>query len=173
MALALGAAACGPGTTTPADVTPDPQTVSTVDGRFELRFTVDRATLRSGDNITGTAELWMRAGSTGALSGSSELFGFEFAEVGGQHRGVTPVFPSDCSPHQVGSDAPLTSPIVKSGATGGGANDPFITEFLRGREVHLPAGDWDITAIAGFHEGRSCSGLLHSVRATVRVRVNG
>ena len=170
--VALAAAACNPSSTTPADVAPDPGTASAIDGRFEVRFTVDRTTLRPGDDITGTAELWLRAGTTGALSGSSELFGFEFAEVGGSHRGVTPTLPADCSPHQVGLDAPLTSPIVKTGGTGG-ANDGFAREFLKGRAVHLPTGVWDITAIAGFYDGRSCSGQLHTMRATVRVRVNG
>ena len=173
LGLALTLAACGPDTVTPADVTPDPNTTNALDGRFELRFTVDRTTLRTGDNITGTAELWLRAGSSGALSGPSELFGFEFAEVGGEHRGVAPVSTTDCSPHQVGSDTPLTSPIVKSGATTGGVHDEFISEFLRGREIYLPAGDWDITAIAGFFDGRSCSGQRYGIRATVRVRVNG
>lgn len=168
--MAIG---CGPSTTTPADVTPDPQTVSALDGRFEVRFTVDRTTLRTGDNISGRAELWLKAGGSGALSGSSDIFGFEFVEVGGQNRAVAPVVSSDCSPHQVGSDNPLTSPIVKSGTvTAGNANAEFTRQFLEGREIHLPPGTWDITAIAGFVDGRSCSGLAHSIRATVRVTVS-
>jgi len=167
-------AACGPGTTTPADVTPDPQTVSTIEGRFELRFTLDRTTLRPGDNITGTAELHLRAGGSGALSGSSSLFGFEFVEVGGENRTVAPGFPADCAPHQVGQDHPLMTPIFKSGGYGGGgAHDAFVQAFLQGSEIHLPAGTWDITAVAGFIEGRGCSGPPHTIRATVRVTVNG
>ena len=104
--VAFVVAACGSGNTTPANVTPDPQTVTSLDGRFELRFTVARTTLRPGDNIGGTAELHLRAGGSGALSGSSSLFGFEFVEVGGQNRVVAPAFPTDCSPHQVGSEHP-------------------------------------------------------------------
>ena len=169
-AIALALVACGPGSTTPADVPPDPQTASSRDGRFELRFTVDRTTLRPGDNITGTAELWLRAGGSGALSGPGNMFGFEFAEFEGQHRGVAPVFDADCSPHQVGSDQPLASEIVKSGATEG---NEFAASFIKGRQVNLPAGAWDITAITTLYEGRSCSGPLHTVRATVRVQVNG
>jgi hypothetical protein len=171
---AIAASACGPGTTTPADVSPDPRTAITPAGRFEVRFTVDRTTLRTGDDISGTAELWLKAGGSGVLSGSSDLFSFEFLEVGGQQRAVAPVVSSDCSPHQVGSDRPLTSPIVKSGAVvpGGGANADFVREFLAGSEIHLPAGTWDITAVAGFVDGRSCSGLPYSIRATVRVTVS-
>jgi hypothetical protein len=172
--LALGTIGCGPSTTTPADVTPDPATVSAIDGRFEVRFTVDRTTLRPGDNITGRAELWLKAGGSGVLSGSSDLFSFEFLEVGGQNRAVAPVVSSDCSPHQVGSDRPLTSPIVKSGGVpDGNANADFVRQFLEGPEIHLPAGIWDITAVAGFVDGRACSGLPHAIRATVRVKVNG
>ena len=173
--LAMGAMAigCGPSTTTPADVTPDPRTVSALDGRFEVRFTVDRTTLRTGDTISGRAELWLKAGGSGALSGSSDIFGFEFVEVGGQNRAVAPVLSGDCSPHQVGADAPLTSPIVKSGnVIEGNANAEFTKQFLEGPEVHLPAGTWDITAVAGFVDGRACSGLPHAIRSTVRVTVS-
>jgi hypothetical protein len=161
---------CGPGSTTPVDVTPDPATTTVIDGRFELRFTVDRTTLRPGDNITGTAELHLRAGGSGALSGSSALFGFEFAEVGGERRTVYPVYTPDCAPHQVGTDSPLITPILKSGAYG---DDDFVAEFLEGNEVHLPAGLWDITAVAGFYDGRACTGQLHSIRAPVRVTIIG
>jgi hypothetical protein len=172
--IATAAGACGSGNTTPPDVTPDPQTVTALDGRFEVRFSVDRTTLRPGDDITGTAELWLKAGGSGALSGSSDLFGFEFMEVGGQQRAVAPALSSDCSPHQLGADHPLSSPIVKSGGVvDGSANADFVRQFLEGPDIHLPPGQWDITAIAGFIDGRSCSGLPHRIRATVRVTVSG
>jgi hypothetical protein len=172
--LGLAVAGCGSGSTTPADVTPDPQTVNAVDGRFEVRFTIDRTTLRPGDNITGSAELWLKAGGSGVLSGSSDLFGFEFVEVGGQQRAVAPVLSADCSPHQLGADDPLSSPIMKSGGVvDGNANAAFVSQFLEGTEIHLPPGQWDITAIAGFFDGRSCTGLQHRIRATVRVIVSG
>ena len=171
--VALAVVGCGPSTTTPADVTPDPRTAITPAGRFEVRFTVDRTTLRTGDNIAGTAELWLKAGGSGLLSGSSDLFAFEFVEVGGQNRAVAPVVSSDCSPHQVGADQPLTSPIVKSGAVvDGNPQAAFVRQFLEGPEIHLPAGTWDITAVAGFVDGRSCSGLPYAIRATIRVTVS-
>jgi hypothetical protein len=172
--IALAALGCGGGNTTPADVTPDPQTVTALDGRFELRFTVDRTTLRPGDSITGTAELWLKAGGSGALSGSSDLFSFEFLEVGGQQRSVAPVISTDCSPHQVGADRPLTSAIYKSGSPeAAGANAEFVRQFLAGDAINLPAGTWDISAVAGFVDGRSCAGLQHRIRSTIRVTVNG
>ena len=170
--MAFAAVACGGSTTTPNDVAPDPITATALDGRFEVRFTVDRTALKTADNIEGTAELWLKAGGSGAMSGSSDLFGFEFVEVGGQQRAVTPVTSSDCSPHQLGSDNPLTSPILKSGGVQeGNANADFVKQFLDGAEIHLPAGQWDVTAIAGFIEGRGCAGPGHVIRATVRVTV--
>jgi hypothetical protein len=172
--VVLATAGCGSSNTTAADVTPDPQTVSAIDGRFEVRFTVNRTTLKPGDNISGTAELWLKAGGSGVISGSSSLFSFEFVEVGGLQRSIAPVLPGDCSPHQLGATTPLTSGIVKSGAMDGiGANADFRKQFLQGETINLPAGTWDITAVAGFFEGRSCQGLPHSVRSTVRVTVDG
>lgn len=171
--VALCSIGCGTSNTTGADVTPDPQTASAIDGRFEVRLTVNRTTLKPGDNVAGTAELWLKAGGSGVLSGSSQLFSFEFVEVGGQQRSVVPVLDSDCSPHQLGTETPLTSPIYKSGAPGDGANGDFVRQFLQGDTINLPAGTWDITAVAGFSEGRSCGGLPHRIRSTVRVTVNG
>jgi hypothetical protein len=53
----------------------------------------------------------------------------------------------------------------------GDANAAFVRAFLEGEGTHLPAGTWDITAIAGFVDGRACSGQPHKTRATVRVTV--
>lgn len=171
--LALASVGCGSGNRTPANVTPDPQTASAVDGRYEVRFTVDRTTLKPADDISGTAELWLKAGGSGVLSGPSQLFSFEFVEVGGQQRAVAPVLDTDCSPHQLGQDKPLTAAIYKSGAPGAGPNADFVRKFLDGSTINLPAGTWDITAAARFVDGRSCGGLAHTIRSTVRVTVNG
>ncbi|HEX3266099.1 MAG TPA: hypothetical protein VHR16_10560 [Candidatus Limnocylindrales bacterium] len=170
--VVVAAIGCGSGNTTPANVTPDPQTGTAIDGRYELKFTVDRTTLKPGDNISGTAELWLKAGGSGVLSGPSQLFAFEFVEVGGQQRAVAPAVDSDCSPHQLGQDRPLTSPIYRSGAPGTGANGDFVSQFLQGETINLPAGTWDISAVAGFFDGRSCGGLRHTIRSTIRVQVN-
>lgn len=165
--LAVAPVACGPSTVTPPEVTPDPMTTTVVSGRFEVRFTIDRTTLRTGDNITGLAELRMRAGGTGALSGSgSGLIGFDYMEVGGEHRRATSVHTSDCAPHQIGSDAPITTTLYQAGSGDTGIFPP-------GRDVRLPAGEWDVTAITHFVDGRGCTGQPYDIRATVRVRVIG
>jgi hypothetical protein len=172
VATAFAAMGCGSSNTTSADVPPDPQTVTALDGRFEVRFTIDRTTLKPGDGVSGTAELWLKAGGSGVISGSSDLFSFEFMEISGQQRTVVPVISSDCSPHQLGTDKPLTSKLFKSGAAdAAGTNADFVRQFLQGDTINLPAGTWDITAIAGFIDGHACSGLPHKVRATVRVTV--
>jgi len=166
---------CGPGDTTPADVTPDPQSTSVNAGRFQLAFTVDRTTLRSGDDITGTAELRMLVpGVSGAISGPGDTIAFEFVEIGGQNRRVLPAIDTGCSPHQLGSDTPTTTELYKSGAPEpGDPNAGWVTDFLRGSDIHLPAGDWDITAVATFVDGRQCQGQQLAMRATIRVRVTG
>ena len=174
LAILVLVAGCGPGTTTPADVTPDPQTAIAQSGRFTVAFTVDRTTLRTGDSITGKAELSVIAGNSGLLSGPNEIFTFEFVEVGGQQRRALPATDDVCAPHQIGLDSPLTTPMYKSGGIAGDAdpNAAFLREFLPGEAIHLPAGEWDITAIASFADGRACAGQPFSIRATVRVRVS-
>lgn len=171
LGLTLLLAACGGGTTTPADVSPDPVTASAVGGRFELTFTVDRTTLRPGDSITGSADLHLRVGTSGAISGPQFLVGFEFVEVGGQQRMIVPVVDASCAPHQVGSDAPVTTPLFKTSAVEG-SDAAFVAEFLRGDAIRLPAGEWDITAVASFTDGRGCTGQQLDLRAPVRVKVN-
>jgi hypothetical protein len=167
LALTTLVAACGPSTVTPADVTPDPTTAQKIDGRYLMTFTVDRTTLRTGDNITGSASLGLIAGGSGAFSGPSSTFVFSFVEVGGQNRAITPAIDADCSPHQIGNDTPLTEAMYKAG----GADSAFATEFLRGDDIHLPAGEWDITATTDFFDGRSCTGQRHMINLTIRVHV--
>jgi hypothetical protein len=169
---ALLVAACGPGTTTPADVTPDPAAATATSGRFSLSLTVDRTTLRTGDNISGRADLTMIAGTTGVLSGPTEIVAFEFIEIGGQQRRVLPANRDMCAPHQLGSDSPLTTEMYKSGGfSDADPNAGFVRDFLQGPEIRLPAGEWDISAIATFSEGRDCAAQPHAIRATVRVHV--
>lgn len=166
-ALVLALAACGPA---PASG-PIPPTgraeATTLDGRFQLGFAIDRATVRPDEPITGTAMLQLLVAGGVTLTGSSDLFAFDVLEVGGEGRHVAPVRPADCAPHRLVSTAPLTSPIVKSGASDGG----FGASFLRGDDVLLPKGDWDITAVAQFTDGDACRGQAHNIRATVRVHV--
>jgi len=149
------------------------RTASAVQGRFTVEFTVDQVSLRKGDAITGTATLRMTVvGQRALVSGAGDsLFGFEVAEVGGAGRAVTPVWRSDCAPHAIGSDVPITSPILKTGAIDGGPQSAFVAEYLAGPDVRLPPGDWDLSAVAILYDSDGCRGLPLTIRATVRVHV--
>lgn len=46
----------------------------------------------------------------------------------------------------------------------------FFREFTAAPDVRLPAGEWDISAVAAFHEA-SCQGPDRHLRATIRVTI--
>jgi hypothetical protein len=66
----------------------------------------------------------------------------------------------------------MVSPIKKSGGYSDSQPDAaFYRAFFADPLVRLPAGEWDITAIAVFTEGLGCQGVSHSMSATIRVVV--
>jgi hypothetical protein len=165
-ALVVG---CGP---SPESIgSPSPASTTVTQGRFVLSFTIAQATVRSRDEISGTARLSLLGPGGATITGSGSLFMFEFSEVGGNGRHVVPVNDAVCAPHRVTSTTPLDSPILKSGGVLPGPDSQWYLEFLRGPKVQLPAGDWDITSIALFYDGRDCAGQYLDMRATVRVHV--
>jgi hypothetical protein len=169
--FALLLAACGPRQTTPADVTPDPASTTTTQGRFAASFTIDRVTVRPGDEVRGSATLSLLTPGGATITGSSDLFAFEFTEVGGEGRHVIPVRVSDCGTQLVTSTAPIVTQILKSGAVVDGPNADWYRQFLQDPVVHLPKGEWDVTASAMFFDGQACTGQNLDMRATIRVHV--
>lgn len=170
LVLALIVSACGGSS---ALGTPDPATSTVTQGKFALTFTIDRATVHPTDSVTGAATLTLLAPGTDTFSGPSALVNFEFAEVGGAGRDVVPVIAQDCTVHAVASQEGIVTQIAKSGSVVDGPNADWYRQFLADPLVHLPAGDWDITAIAGFVDGRGCSGQSYDMRVTIRVHVIG
>lgn len=175
LVIALTVGACGGGTT--ALGTPDPASATTTQGRFALAFTVERATVHPTDVVAGAARLTLLTPGGATVTGPSAMITFEFAEVGGAGRDVVPAPPQDCAPHEVVSSGGIDTPIAKSGSAPVGANDgpnaDWVRQFLQDPQIHLPAGDWEITAIAAFFDGRSCTGLPYDLRSTVLVHVIG
>ncbi|MGH2512029.1 MAG: hypothetical protein ACRDGQ_05020 [Candidatus Limnocylindrales bacterium] len=167
--------------------TPAPAHAETRQGQFRLTFDLPQTDWRTTDAISGRAVLSLESsgGASGAgpgegsgefdVGGSGEgLIGFEFEEVGGRHRLVEPATTADCHGYQLAVDRPIASEITKSG--GYSATDPnaaFYASFLADPEVHLPAGDWKITAIASFVEGEHCDGASRRLAATILVDVTG
>lgn len=167
--LVLLVSACG-NQSTPLG-SPNPISTTTTQGRFVMVFTIDRTTVHPTDAISGATSLTLLTPGAATVTGSSNLAIFEFTEVGGSGRHVVPIRPSDCAPQQVASREPLVTPIAKSGSVPAGPDADWYTQFFADPVVHLPKGDWDITAIADFFDGQGCSGAHYDLQATVRVHV--
>jgi len=169
--VVLVLAACGPGNTTPANVTPDPASATTIQGRFALAFAIERATVRPGDEVKGKATLSLLSPGGATISGSSTVIAFEFTQVGGEGRHVVPVRPGDCAPSRVTSNVQMVAPITKSGAVVDGPDADWYRAFFNDPVLHLTKGEWDVTADAAFFDGEDCRGQPIELRTTVRVHV--
>ncbi|HEX7950543.1 MAG TPA: hypothetical protein VF494_09355, partial [Candidatus Limnocylindrales bacterium] len=97
---------------------------------------------------------------------------FIFREVDGD-RNIGPAWDTVCASAQLGADSPIVRSIRKSGGYSDDQPDAaFYRSFFADPLVRLPAGDWDITAIAEFMDGRDCriAGQV-SMQATIRVHI--
>jgi hypothetical protein len=148
-----------------------PVTARDADGPWQLALTLPRSQVRAGEAITGLAELSLTDESErGIFASGAGPLAFTFAEVDGPRR-MEAGWDSDCASFILGPTEPITSGLVKSGAWS--SDDPhagFYREFVRGPEVRLPAGTWEISARASFSEG-ACGGPTHDLTATERVTV--
>jgi hypothetical protein len=166
-----------PAASAPTERSSSPEPVSGtaehVEGRFRLTFTLPRTTWSSGEAISGEAALALVIGDLAELgvAGNGPLE-FMFQEVGGRHV-VGPAWDTVCASARLAADSPITQPIRKSGGYSNDQPDAdFYRSFFADPLVRLPAGDWDISAIAEFIDGRDCGAAdHHSMRATVRVHV--
>jgi hypothetical protein len=141
-------------------------------GPFQLEFRLPKDTWTADEAIDGLATLAIVSNSGVDLGGSGGgLIGFGFAQVDGS-RHVEPGWRADCGPYRLDPGKPITSPIKKSG--GFIADQPdadFYRAFFADPLVHLAPGDWTITAVATFVEGRECSGQSHTMTAGVLIHV--
>jgi hypothetical protein len=178
-ALALMVAGCsgstGPtATPSPAGPTssPTPAQATDTQGKYHLVFELPKTDWRTTEAITGQATLSV-VGSAGVDFGASGggPLAFSFDEVGGS-RHIHWVMTADCTTYRLDPGAPMSSPIKKSG--GADTSDPnyeFYRSFFADPLVHLPAGDWTITAVASLVDGAGCSGGSYTLNAPVTVHV--
>lgn len=166
--LAVLLAACAGSAPSP---TSSAVTAEDVEGPFHLAFTLPRTTWSAGESIEGGSRLSLSALGPVTIRGSGGgLLGFGFAEVGGR-RQMGPAMTADCAIHRIAGNEPIVSPITKSGGfSTDGPDAAFYQAFFADPLVHLPAGEWDITAIAEFTEDE-CGGPAHALKAAIRVRV--
>jgi hypothetical protein len=144
----------------------------TTEGPFRLVFELPKDTWRADEAIDGLATLSLVEGTGIDLGGSGRgLLGFGIDEVNGS-RHMGPAWTLDCHTYRLVRDNPMTSPIRKSG--GFSADEPnadFYRSFFADPVVHLPPGDWKITAVASFVEGQRCTGQDHLLQASIVIHV--
>jgi hypothetical protein len=151
-----------------------PSAVST-EGRFRLELVLPHLDWRTSDPISGSGILSLLDGPPTTIYGSGHsLVAFSYDEVGGdRHSGYLST--ADCVSYPLSVPDPINQPLAKSGGVSGDEPDAAkLRAFLEGGpEVQLPAGTWDITAIASFFEGEACSGPSHVMKVTLRITVGG
>jgi hypothetical protein len=144
----------------------------TASGPFLLTLDLQKGTWAAGEQITGQASLVLTQGDAVDLGGSGGgVIAFSYAEIGGRRR-LDPIWTADCAPHLLTAQKPFTEPLAKSG--GFSNDDPdaeFYRAFLTAPTVALPAGIWQIGAVASFVEGAGCAGTHYDFTTTVRIAV--
>lgn len=126
---------------------------------------------KSGEPIEGNVTLSFHGSRPTTIYGSGSVINFAYAEVGGRRK-VEPVWTADCAIHTLDPANPISKPLGKSGAASAG--DPataWLHTFILAPDIRLPAGTWDVSALAIFTEGEACSGGGHSMETTVRLTV--
>jgi hypothetical protein len=150
----------------------EPSQAESIDGPFQLTFVLPRTSWHSGEAIVGEARLSLIRGAKAQLSGSGTgLVAFRFRDLSG-NRLVEPAWTADCKHYLLAAGDPIDSEITKSG--GWSEDEPnadFYRAFFADPDLHLPGGDWEITAIASFLEGPSCDGPGHLIETPIRIHV--
>lgn len=172
-ALWLVVAACSATPTPePTETNAPPARAEDVEGPFRLVFELPKTTWQAGEPIEGQAVLSLVGAGSTELSGSGGgLIAFDILEVG-DRRHMEAGWDSSCASHRLEAVRPIVSGIVKSG--GFTAEDPdadFYRAFFADPLVRLPPGDWQITAVASFVDGRGCAGQSYLLRAPILVHV--
>ena len=175
LVLIAAVLACGPSPATPdstsTSCTGPCASAWTTDGLFVLELALPRLDWKADEPISGTSTLTYRGPAPTNVYGSGSILNFAYAEVGGTRR-VDPVWTADCATHAIGPATPISVELGKSGGVSDtDPNAPFLRSFLFSPDVRLPAGTWDVTALADFMQGGSCEGGAHAMKATVRLTV--
>ena len=180
--IALGLWACSPAPAPSTSGSPSPveaascaepcPAASATSGPFKLELVLPRVDWKSDEPLTGTVTLSYAGPKATTLFGSAGLMNFQYTQVGGPHR-TSPVSTSECGRYEIGPTTPMSTALSKSGGfTDEDPDAAWLRSFLTAPDVRLPAGTWDVTALADFTEGDSCGAGGRSMAATVRVTVS-
>lgn len=170
-ALCLVVVGCSGGASQ-TSATPASAQATDTQGKYRLVFELPRTDWQTSDSITGQATLSLIGSGSSDFGASGEgPFAFGFDEVDG-NRHVGWSMTSDCKNYHLDAGQPMSSPIKKSGGySADAAPYDFNRWFMTDPLVHLPAGDWTITAIASLVDGSGCSGAYYTLKTTVVVHV--
>lgn len=152
----------------------DCPTSSVSDGAFTLELVLPRLAWSANEPILGTAILIFDGREITTIYGSGAgVVAFSFDEVGGP-RHVRYGMSDDCRPHELDPATPINAELFKSGGVTGTEPDAdFLRSFFADPELQLPAGTWDVTAVAVFFaETVGCVGQMHTLEATARISVS-
>ncbi len=141
-------------------------------GPYRLVLELEGDTFAANEPIDGRARLELASGAVELVGAGSGLVAFDIVEVGGSRR-MEAAWTSDCAPHHLEAGRPIETAIVKSG--GFSAEDPnadFYRQFFADPLVRLPAGRWEIAAVATFAVGE-CGGREVTLRAPITITVGG
>jgi hypothetical protein len=144
---------------------------SSTSGAFKLDLVLPRVDWKADEPLTGAVTLSYAGPNPTKVFVAAGLLNFRYTEVGGPHK-VEPVSTAECGRYEIDPATPMSKPLFKTGSFYPGEPDEaFLRSFLTAPDVRLPAGTWDVTALAQFTEGDSCGLGGHSMAATVRVTV--
>ena len=148
-------------------------TATDVQGPYRLTFQMPSTEWHTTDAISATATLeFTGTGSVDYGSSGSGPFAFAFEEIGGS-RQMGWSMTTDCLTQHLDAGAPISSGIIKTVSwTDPDPNADFYRSFYADPLVHLPAGDWKITAVARFVEGAGCSGQSYTLNAPITIHVS-
>jgi hypothetical protein len=146
------AAGCGPSPAPSANAGPTrtvPARAEDSQGSLRLVFELPKSEWRANEAISGEATLSV-IGSDAVDYGSpgSGPIMFSFDQIDGDRHMSSPEFP-DCRWRRLEPGIPVSSPIRKGGSYGPSAQpSDFDRWWATDPELHLPPGEWRITAIA-------------------------
>lgn len=144
------------------------------DGPFELAFMLRKTSWSASEPVEGTASLSVAAPVEVGGSGDG-LLGFNYDEIGGLGRHIELAETLDCGPYQLEPGQPVSASLKKAGGYDPAASDAdFYASFFADPLVHLPAGNWTITALASFidfSQDTGCHLPNHQLSAPITVHV--
>lgn len=174
----VSVAGCGatPSSSPSADAIPVPSSgpiarAEASQGPYRLVFELEAAAFAVDEPIDGRAWLEVAGGAPVELRASgSGLVLFELREIGGT-RGMGG-WTADCRRYEV---AGRTEPVAIKKSGGYSTDDPdaaWYIGFFNDPLLRLPAGRWELTALADFTEGE-CGGPRVELRAPITITVGG